>query len=189
MERRYIGTPISLAGEGETPKKITGYAAMFNRMSVPLPTRSGTFRERILPGAFNPEGDVLARYNHDILLGRSTSGTLKLSVDETGLRYEITPSDSALTQHVVQAIRRGDVRGSSFAFEVVPGGESWKVENGERVRELRSVVLRDVGPVDMPAYPDTAGDGVSVAMRSEDVIAEMPEPDAVDVKPLKPRYD
>ena len=77
--------------EGTAPK-IGGYAAVFNREAV----IAGMFREQIAPGAFTDaigRDDVRALFNHDanFVLGRTVSGTLRLSEDETGLRYDVTP--------------------------------------------------------------------------------------------------
>ena len=78
----------ALPAEGEQPAKIVGYAAVFDQESEPL----GGFVEVIAPGAFDDVlgADVRALFNHDAnyLLGRTASGTLTLSVDAVGLRYE-----------------------------------------------------------------------------------------------------
>jgi HK97 family phage prohead protease len=147
---------------------IIGYAAVYNRLSLDL----GGFREEILPGAFDKilnrqraRQDVVALFNHDsnIVLGRTSSGTLELSSDEKGLRYVVTPPVSRAD--VLELIQRRDVRGSSFAFTVDPKNESFRTgEDGKAVRQIREVSgLYDVGPVLVPAYPATSA---SVAMRS-----------------------
>jgi len=145
---------------------IVGYAAVYNRLSLDL----GGFREEILPGAFDrilsKRGkDVVALFNHDsnIVLGRSSSGTLELSSDEKGLKYVVTPPVSRAD--VLELIQRRDVRGSSFAFTVDPKNESFRTgEDGKAIRQIREVSgLYDVGPVLNPAYPSTSA---SVAMRS-----------------------
>jgi hypothetical protein len=89
------------------------------------------------------------------LLGRESSGTLRLSVDDRGLRYEIDAPESRAD--VVEAIERGDVRGSSFAFRVKPAQENWsRMADGRQLREIREVDgLFDVGPVMKPAYGAT----------------------------------
>ena len=147
---------------------IIGYAAVYNRMSLDL----GGFKEEILPGAFDKvlsrqrgKQDVVALFNHDsnIVLGRTSSGTLELSSDSKGLRYVVTPPVSRAD--VLELISRKDVSGSSFAFTVDPKQESFRTgEDGKAIRQIREVSgLYDVGPVLTPAYPSTSA---SVAMRS-----------------------
>jgi HK97 family phage prohead protease len=158
---------------------IVGYAAVYNRLSLDL----GGFKEEILPGAFDRilnkrKSDVVALFNHDsnIVLGRSSSGTLELSSDDKGLRYVVTPPVSRAD--VLELIQRRDVRGSSFAFTVDKNGESFRTgEDGKAVRQIREVSgLYDVGPVLVPAYPSTSA---SVAMRSYEAwLAEQATPDA-----------
>lgn len=147
---------------------IVGYAAVYNRLSLDL----GGFREMILPGAFDRvlnrergRQDVVALFNHnsDIVLGRTSSGTLELSSDDKGLRYVVTPPVSRAD--VLELIQRRDVKGSSFAFTVDPKGEAFVPdEKGNAIRHIREVSgLYDVGPVLVPAYPASTA---SVAMRS-----------------------
>lgn len=159
LERRYTSVPVE-ARATESRKRIGGYAAVFNRYSQNL----GGFVENVEPSAFNKSRgdgwpDVLARYNHDdnMLLGTTGGGTLSLSIDETGLVYEVEPP--AARSDIVELVQRGDVRKSSFAFRVMPGGDDWQMtDQGFPLRKLVSVQLVDVAPVNMPAYTDsTAG--------------------------------
>ena len=157
LERRLIaeapGLEVRQSENGRTV--IRGYAALYNSDSQDL----GGFVERIAPGAFdaviakNP--DVFGRYNHERLLARTSSGTMKLELDERGLRYTIYPKKA--DADVVESIERGDVRGSSFAFRTSGAGEKWfKDGSGRMIREIRSFdFLGDAGPVDNPAYPAT----------------------------------
>ena len=69
---------------------LRGYAALYNVETV----IAGMFREEIAPGAFDEavgRDDVRALFNHDpnYILGRTTAGNLRLSLDEVGLVYEI----------------------------------------------------------------------------------------------------
>ncbi len=150
--------------------RLTGYAAVFNKRSQNL----GGFVEIIKPGAFdevlrmNP--DVIAAFNHDSsqLLGRTTSGTLKLTANTRGLKYEIDLPESR--QDIAELVQRGDLRGSSFAFTVPSGGDSWEFNSDPAVRTISAVAgLYDVGPVTHPAYLDT-----SVARRSMDAMKPQP---------------
>lgn len=158
LERRdIVQQDADVRADSENGKPvIKGYAAVFNSLSEDL----GGFRERILPTAFDlvlrKNQDVRALYNHDanFLLGRSSSGTLRLWADEKGLGYTVTLPDSRAD--VLEAIKRKDVTGSSFAFRLAKDGDEWMEEDGKLVREIRSFAeLLDVGPVVYPAYRDT----------------------------------
>lgn len=144
--------------DGETgPPKIAGYAAVFNTRSDLI---GGMFFEEIATGAFDDVlgHDVRGLFNHDptYLLGRTASGTLRLTVDERGLAYEIDPPDSQTVRDLVLTpLVRGDMTGSSFTFRIADGGESWREEGGQIIRTITRIAeLRDVGPVAFPAYPD-----------------------------------
>jgi len=167
VERRYTPVVVELRARGDTPK-IGGYAAVFNKLSGNL----GGFVERVAPSFFNKSRgdgwpDVMARYNHDdnMLLGTTGASTLRLEVDETGLLYEVTPPSARAD--VVELVERGDVRKSSFAWEVQGTVDDWDVtDQGFPRRTLISGRLVDVAPVNAPAYENTTADARSVALRS-----------------------
>jgi len=159
LERRYITGEVKLeARENADSRKISGYAAVFNKASLPLD--GGWFREKINQRAFDKVlgGDTACLFNHDtnLILARN-KGTLKLSVDEIGLRYEFDAPQSPNGDNLLESIRRGDIVGSSFSFTVKE--VLWRKLEGEDAEEEREVMevgeLRDVGPVTFPAYPDT----------------------------------
>ena len=157
LERRLIGEvpglEVKASENGRTV--IRGYAAVFESESQDL----GGFIEVVERGAFddvmksNP--DVFGKYNHTQVIGRTSSGTMRLMVDERGLRYEIDPPKSAAA--VVELIERGDVRGSSFAFRSSPKDETWTRDDaGRMIRRIKKFsFLGDAGPVDTPAYLGT----------------------------------
>lgn len=157
-ERRLLQCEVRMSEEGEgQPLTITGYGSVFNIRSENL----GGFREIIAPGAFDDvlEDDVRALFNHDknFVLGRTKSGTLSLSVDDEGLRYEITPPDTQTVRDLlIEPLRRKDIDQSSFGFRVARGGEEWEEdEEGVIVRTITKISrLFDVSPVTFPAYPD-----------------------------------
>lgn len=159
VEQRSISRPLELRAEGDAPPRIAGYAAVFYRAEDPATQFQlwpGAF-ERIARSAFDEalkRDDVRALFNHDSskLLGRNKSGTLKLSVDDVGLRYEIEPSDSQTYRDLAESLKRGDVDGSSFQFSVVGEDVWYRDDSGNEIRELRNVKLYDVGPATFPAY-------------------------------------
>lgn len=154
-KRCYVGEVRAAEVEGQ-PTKIVGYASVFDSRSELI---GGSFREVIKPGAFDDvlNDDVRALFNHDpnFILGRSTAGTLALSVDDKGLRYEIdAPQTQTIRDLVVAPMQRGDITASSFGFRVARDGERWyQDEDGVVVREIsRFSRLLDVSPVTYPAY-------------------------------------
>lgn len=159
--------------EENKSKVIRGYAAVFHDSS-----KEGTeywlwddIVERIRPGAFtdaiNQKQDVRGLFNHspDWVLGRLSSGSLRISQDSVGLYYEIDENgEDPQWRSVAAKIDRGDVDGSSFAF--IPTSVTWETEerNGKKydVRWVNSADLFDVGPVTFPAYSG-ASSGRSVS--------------------------
>ena len=165
VQSRYLfSQPVSLSkrAEGEAPV-IFGYGAVFYREG-----EEGTqykiyddYYERIMPGTFDrairDAHDVRSLFNHnpDIVLGRTASGTLKLSVDAVGLRFDATPPDTNLVRDQVLApLERGDVSGSSIMF--VPTDTTWREVDGVYIREIRDAELWETGPVTFPAYESTS---------------------------------
>lgn len=157
-ERRFTRFPLEVRKDPHGgPSRIHGYAACFNKLSRKL----GGFVEQVNSTAFNESRtenwpDVVCRYNHkdDMLLGTTYARTLDLHIDETGLRYDVIPPQSRAD--ILEYVDRGDVRHSSFAFRVFPGGDEWGVsEFNYPMRTLLSVQLVDVAPVLDPAYPDS----------------------------------
>lgn len=159
IEERAGGMPV-----------IRGYAVVYNRLSVEFP---GGFRERIMPGAFDKvldrkrgRADLVSYFNHDpnVMLGRESSGTLKVWSDERGVGFEVTPPRTR--EDIVELISRGDVKGASFTFSLAgQKGEAFVKDEstGRAVREIREANIYELGPVVQPAYPSTSA---AVAMRS-----------------------
>lgn len=146
-------------------RTIRGYAAVFGSESEDL----GGFTEYIAPGAFdgvlNDDVRALVNHNDNLILGRTSSGTLRLSVDERGLAYEFDVPNTSYGNDLLESVRRGDITQSSFGFTVAE--DAWDYEGkgmGKKKpkRTIKKVArLYDVSPVTYPAYPDT-----SVALRS-----------------------
>src|SRR5262249_15410877 len=149
-------------------------AALFDRDSELL----GSYVERIAKPFFNnarADGwpGVICRYNHDdnYVLGTTRGGTLRLSVDETGLDYSVDVPEHR--NDTLELVRRGDIANSSFAF--VAHEVDWDYRNQSfPVRTLVSGKLIDVAPVTIPAYRDT-----SVGLRSLASFMDIPVEDVM----------
>ena len=151
---------LELRMEGDV-KKVIGYGAVFNSMSNDL----GGFREFISPNAFEGrlDDDVRFLVNHDGLpLARTTNNTLRLSVDEKGLRYEAIMPDTTLSNDLMELMKNGTISQSSFAFIVED--DSWEQKDGINIRTINKVSrLFDVSAVTFPAFEEASS---SVALRS-----------------------
>jgi HK97 family phage prohead protease len=168
--------------DGSEREYIVGYAAKFGVLSLDL----GDFVERIDPGAFGIVAERRGRrrpletralWNHDANFPLARyPGTLSMSVDEVGLRYEFPVPDTTYGRDIASNIRAGIVKGSSFSFTVPSGGDSWAVEDGRSVRTIQRVdSLIDLGPVCFPAYPDA---DVTIAQRSYDAFVRQRDAEA-----------
>jgi HK97 family phage prohead protease len=152
-------------GEGDG-MAFTGYAAVFNSASEPLP-----FIERIAPGAFanslSSRNEIKMFVNHDTtrVLASKRAGTLRLSEDAHGLRVEADLPPTTDGKDLAILMRRGDVDSMSFGFSVPSGGDTWSPDGA--TRELREVRLHEVSIVTaFPAYTAT-----SAGVRSLDNLA------------------
>lgn len=154
-ERRNItATELRAIADEKGLRHITGYAAVFNSLSEDL----GGFREKIEPGAFRKTinaDDIRALWNHDdnYVLARNISGSLLLSEDQRGLKFDIIPPDAQWARDLMVSIERGDIDQMSFGFRTI--SDKWETINSEEIRTLIEVKLFDVSPVTFPAYPDT----------------------------------
>ena len=160
-------------------RRVEGYAAVFGSESEEL----GWFVEEIAPGAFDDvlSDDVRALYNHDenLILARTASGTLELSIDERGLRYAFDAPNTTAGNDLLESIKRGDISQSSFGFRVKE--DKWEdmemEQNGKKWFKTKRTIMKverlfDVSPVTFPAYPDT-----DVARRSMDARKKEEAPD------------
>jgi HK97 family phage prohead protease len=155
--------------DGADENKLVGYAAVFDKPSEGLPG----FTEIVRPGAFSrslQEGrDVIAVVHHDMrqVLGRRSAGTMRLEEDSKGLRFEIDLPDTTVGRDTGVSVKRGDLRGASFAFTVPENGDRWTFEDRSIQRELLDVDLYDITITATPIYQDT-----QVAKRAMDRLAQ-----------------
>jgi len=149
--------------KGET---IRGYAAVYNSDSEWM----GGFYEQIERGAFDGvmNDDVRAYFNHDenLLLGRVSSGTLRIGSDARGLYYEVDLPNTTYANDLVELMKRGDVNQSSFAFLIEK--DRWEQRDGKTYRIIEKISrLLDVSPVAQPAYPSATSELKTRDLESE----------------------
>ena len=163
MEKRYFNIETRTEKREDGSTTITGHAAVFNKLSSDL----GGFREIIAPNAFESvlSDDVRALINHDpnLLLARTTSGTLNLEQTNEGLQYSFDVPDTTYGRDLIISMERKDITQSSFAFTIED--DSWETTEDGEIRTINKVKqLYDVSPVTYPAYP--SADDLTLAKRS-----------------------
>lgn len=168
---------IEYRGEKKDVATLVGYAARFNSESEVLGYNPAPWREVLLPGAFtrclsqNP--DVRALYSHDTsqVIGRMKAGTLKLSQDDYGLRFEISLPNTTVARDLTENINLGNIDGMSFGF--APNYETivWEKRDGYNLRMIREIdIFDEISVVAFPAYP-----AATVEARAKIEVRELPD--------------
>lgn len=168
MEKRLFNIENRFETKEDGQEVVVGYGSIFNSRSENL----GGFYEYISPAAISEEtiakSDVRALINHDqnLILARSTTGTLNLTVDEKGLKYEFDIPETSYGKDLAINMQNGNLNQSSFAFTVASNGDEWSTdEDGNDIRTITSIDrLYDVAVVTYPAYSQADSDLV-VAQR------------------------
>lgn len=137
---------------------VDGYAAVYDQWTQ----IGGAFMERLRPGCFRmsmqEEPDILALWHHkwEWVLGRTTSGTLRLFDEAKGLRFELdlderTPDGA----RALGTVERGDVAGCSLLMQ--PTVEEWEdTGTGLPRRTIVEAWLYEITLTPIPAYPQTS---------------------------------
>lgn len=166
-ELRYFDARFEVRNEENKPKTISGYALTFDQESKDL----GGFREVIRRGALDgvlEKSDIIMTLDHNINRGilarhrNSEKDSLKLTIDEVGLRFEFIPGDYDLAKEVAVGIERGDITQCSFAFRCNPEGYHYEDYASSDGIDLRVITqfdqLYDCSVVYNPAYDSTSCD-------------------------------
>lgn len=150
---------------------LVGHAATFRNYA-----RIKNGWEGIARTAFDPvlKDDVPALFNHDmnLVLARTSAGTLRLATDESGLYFEADLGGQSYARDLRESIERGDVNGVSFGF-VPDKFERSRFRDGRQLRTHTAMKrLLDVSPTTYPAYEE----GTDLMLRSIDLAGLEPEP-------------
>lgn len=158
-DREYRTMPVLEIRKNEDPEKeeyrVEGYASTFDPYVLFTDEDGTEYSERIDPKAFDDcdMSDVVFLYNHEgQVMARNRTGTLKVSIDDHGLKVEADLSKSARAREMHEEIRNGLVDQMSFAFTV--SDESYDKKTRTRtIKKMRK--LYDVSAVSIPANPGT----------------------------------
>ena len=156
MEHRYIPFEKMETREEGEGLFLEGYFAVFNSIYELWACAT----ESIAPGAFDDSvsDDVRALYNHntDIVLGRTSAGTMEIRQDSHGLwgRIRINRSDTD-AMNAYARIARGDITGCSFGFDIAAQETDYRDDGSVHWTITKVSPLYEISPCTFPAYQET----------------------------------
>ena len=174
---------IREVAEGDAPSRIIeGYGIVFDELSRVLRDFEDLppYREIIETGAVTEEDlkgfdiKMTMYHNREKLLARSRfgEGTLNLSVDEVGVKYEFEAPNTVDGDTALELVKRGDLFGSSFIFWVgMTDFTREKGEDGIYIHRIKKILRID----DMTIAADPAYEQTSVKAREAYSQFEKPE--------------
>jgi len=156
-ETREMTQEIQIREAEDGKRTLSGYAVKWGRKSHVL-GYFRKFREQFQKGAFSDsliEDDQRFLWSHDPskVLGRTKNGTLRLEEDDIGLRFELDLPDTTLGEDAYKSIKRGDVDGVSFGFQMI--SHDLDEDDDMPLRTITKARLLEVSAVAFPAYPDS----------------------------------
>ena len=150
---------ISLLENVEEKMVLEGYALLFNQETL-IGDETKGYMESIDAHALDLANmkDVPLKYNHNdsfLIIPRTRNGSLKLIVDEIGLKVRAELIDTESNKDIYKMVKAGLLDKMSFAFTV-------KSQKFDRTGNLPKRIilgidrLYDVSIVDVPAYDQTS---------------------------------
>ena len=186
------GVPhILRAADGTESRTIEGYAIVFNQRSQLIMDWEAyrLVEEIIPPSAVSADllrgCDIIADLEHDpsrmIARANKGSGTLTLTLDDTGLKYSFEAPNTTDGDYALEMVRRGDLFGSSFAYSTDEQVNVTYTKDGDTlIRNVNKIdAIYDVAIVANPAYLQTSVEARSADEHLKEIIKRSvdPEPD------------
>ena len=178
--RQYRSIEIRELSANDDEKIVEGYATVFNQPYVLYKWSDYEVDEQIDSRAFDNAdmSDVIMQYDHHgKVYARTSNDTLRLTVDDHGLKVRADLSGTEIGRQLYEEIKGGYTTKMSFGFTV---SEDTRVvtedHDNNKTTVLRTITkigkLYDVSAVSLPA-----NDATSISARSygEGVIAELTE--------------
>jgi len=160
-------TSTARASGTEENRTVTGLGVIYDEWVELWPG----YRERIKRGAVDLAPVVKSYFNHDpskVLSTTESTPALKVNDVERGMQYVSPIPPTSYGNDLAVNLERGNVKGSSFAFDVPRGGDRWwEDDDGVVHREIKQLTLYEIGPVTDPAYITTTAD-----LRSAEAVVE-----------------
>lgn len=191
MQRHILPAPafeVRAAGESGAIG-FRGHGIVYDRWTEIYDWWFGNYQERIAPGAAvaHLEDDVRLLINHDsnLLLARTTNGSMRLSEDGTGVLVDADMAPTSYARDLAVLLERGDISQMSFSF--IPGDEEWDQRpDGTWLRTITSFeALYDMSVVTYPAYAETDAGLRAMRPGRQRTQPGTPAPVVIDVPPTE----
>jgi HK97 family phage prohead protease len=144
-------SPLEVRTTADGHKQVSGYAIVFNSKSVDLGGFTEICSPSMLDRTLKESPDILLLRDHkqELLLGRTTAGTLELKTDARGLAFTVTLPKSAIGDDTAENVRLGNLTGCSFGFVTV--SDDWvQTEDSKVVRTLLDIDLFEISITSFP---------------------------------------
>lgn len=167
MEKRFFNTTTRADENGDF---VEGHGIVFDQR-----TELGDgFYEIIEANGYEGSGDVIVTFNHDFsrVLGRESAGTAEIKKTEKGILYRAMLPGTTFANDLKESLQRGDVKGSSFSFQVLDADYE-ETEDSGVLRRVKKYKVFEMGPVTFPAYWQTDAALKSVKRDFENAKAEI----------------
>lgn len=171
-------TGLETRADDDNSMIVEGYATTFDQEYTLWDNGRYSVREKISRSAFDETdmADVIMQYDHEgRVFARIKNGTLKLTVDDHGLKIRADLGGTELGRQLYEEIKGGYTDKMSFGFTVSKDErtEENDAANGKTIihRTITGIKkLYDVSAVSIPANPNT--DIISARSIGEGLIAE-----------------
>lgn len=154
METRSLYAQHFRTADSDGQKKIECYFAVFDDVYQWAEDCTETIDRHAFDETI--KDDIRALINHDtaLVLGRTTAGTLTLSVDDKGLKGTIIINEQDQDAlNLYARVERGDVNQCSIGFDIL--SEQHTMENDKYHWHILKIKLYEVSIVTFPAYEKT----------------------------------
>ena len=159
------------AAEEEGKMILEGYPVVFDEETLIGDKEWGWYEVIDKKALENADiSDVPLKYNHGDakgILARTRNGSLKLTIDEKGLKMRAELIDTTDNIDIYKCVKSGLLDKMSFAFNVVEDIVEQKKEGIPKRTITKIGRLFDVAVVDLPAYDQT-----SIYARSKEIVGE-----------------
>ncbi|HDD0320338.1 TPA: HK97 family phage prohead protease [Staphylococcus aureus] len=176
------GSVVEIRSDDEKGMFIEGYALKFDTWSENLGGFKETITKRALENADLSDVRCLVDHLPSQIIGRTTAGTLKLDIDDIGLKYRCRLPNTTFARDLYENMKLGNINQCSFGFMLNENGDEIRFDKDDGIykRTLTSInKLTDVSVVTYPAYKDT---DVKPALRSIENIEHEQRKKVLEIK-------